>query len=339
MLATTILSGLLASVSIVSALPAPVDPLKATLNLNLKRSETGPVIPSNFPDPTVIEVGGKWFAFATRTKGSAIHVQAATSPNFNTWSLATNSDGSQYDALPTLGSWVDTSTTLSSNVWAPSIVELSANSFVMYYSATAKSSNKGAHCIGAATATSVLGPYTPKPNALFCPLAQGGAIDPAGFQDINGQRYIVYKIDGNSIGAATPLILQPVAADGITLQGTATTLLNNNGASDENVIEAPSIARTQYGTYVLTFSSGTFTDSSYTVSYAVSNSVTGPYTRNPNPLFKTGVDGLTAPGSATLASDASHMVFHANYGTIPNYGVGRAMYTADVTVTYGVLSA
>lgn len=69
----------------------------------------------------------------------------------------------------------------------------------MYYSAsTTQDASK--HCVGAATSTNVLGPYTPVGDAaLFCDLSVGGAIDAAGFND-DGQRYVVYKVDGNSLG-------------------------------------------------------------------------------------------------------------------------------------------
>jgi beta-xylosidase len=70
---------------------------------------------------------------------------------------------------------------------------------MMYYSATTKQ-DTAKHCIGAAKASSVTGPYKPVSNqALICPLAQGGAIDAAVYND-NGQRWITWKVDGNSIG-------------------------------------------------------------------------------------------------------------------------------------------
>lgn len=88
----------------------------------------------------------------------------------------------------------------------------------MYYSAALESSSSY-HCIGAAIASSIDGPYTPVGESpcvisststkttlfltftfrLICPLSEGGAIDSSGFND-DGTRYIVYKIDGNSIG-------------------------------------------------------------------------------------------------------------------------------------------
>ena len=69
----------------------------------------------------------------------------------------------------------------------------------MYYSATTNA-DTSKHCVGVAVSKTVTGPYTPVGStALICPLSQGGAIDASGFSD-NGNRYIVYKIDGNSIG-------------------------------------------------------------------------------------------------------------------------------------------
>lgn len=71
----------------------------------------------------------------------------------------------------------------------------------MYFAASATAADdQQKHCIGAATASTVEGPYAAQTDALICDLSEGGAIDPAGFQDYNGDRYIVYKVDGNSIG-------------------------------------------------------------------------------------------------------------------------------------------
>ena len=70
---------------------------------------------------------------------------------------------------------------------------------MLYFSASTVA-DTSKHCIGAAVSKSVLGPYVPTSDSpLFCPLSQGGAIDASGYSD-NGQRYIVYKVDGNSLG-------------------------------------------------------------------------------------------------------------------------------------------
>lgn len=140
--------------------------------------------------PSVIQVGSTWYAFATRTIGASIHIQVASSPDFNTWTLLNE------DALPNLPAWVDQS---APNTWAPDVNQLSDGSFVMYFSAST-TTDTTKHCVGAATSKTVTGPYTATAStALICPLSQGGAIDASGYDD-NGKRYIVYKVDGNSIG-------------------------------------------------------------------------------------------------------------------------------------------
>lgn len=108
-------------------------------------------------------------------------------------------------------------------------------SFVMYFSATT-TQDLSKHCIGAATSPTIEGPYTPINGTIACPIDQGGAIDASGFKDwemrgsgwgpgagplsnstssnstddsytgspawsnggAGGQRYVVYKVDGNS---------------------------------------------------------------------------------------------------------------------------------------------
>lgn len=73
----------------------------------------------------------------------------------------------------------------------------------MYYSAST-ADNPKLHCVGVATAPTVLGPYTPHSNPIICPTEQGGAIDAAGFES-DGQRYIVYKVVGCSLSRREPV--------------------------------------------------------------------------------------------------------------------------------------
>ncbi|KAK5166093.1 uncharacterized protein LTR77_008354 [Saxophila tyrrhenica] len=280
-------------------------------HINSKRWEAGPVLDeANFPDPSVILI--------------------AKSTDFLSWQIIKNSNGSQRDALPVLPAWVDAS---SPDTWAPDVVQLDDGSFVMYYAATT-ADYPNIHCIGAATSDTVLGPYVAQKSPLICPVSLGGAIDASGYDD-NGQRYIVYKIDGNAMGhggpcgntkapiVRTPLVLQPVARDGITLQSRATVLLDNNGAADQGVIEAPSLTKSG-NTWILYFSSGCFVTHNYTVSYATADSITGPYKRAERPLFETGDYDLDGPGGMSVFGDGKHMVFHGWKGD------GGTLYSAVV---------
>ena len=78
--------------------------------LTKRAFSNGPVITSNFPDPSFINVNGTYYAFATNN--GAQNIQIATSPDFITWAVTGD------DALPTLPSWA------TGNVWAPDILQL-----------------------------------------------------------------------------------------------------------------------------------------------------------------------------------------------------------------------
>jgi hypothetical protein len=96
------------------------------------------------------------------------------------------------------------------------------------------------HCIGIATASSPDGPFTPKNSPHFCDLANGGVIDPSGFQAPGGARYLLWKVDGNSIGRSTPIMIQQVGANGYDLLGSPVQLITNDPV-DGGLVEAPSM--------------------------------------------------------------------------------------------------
>ncbi|PNS16441.1 hypothetical protein CAC42_175 [Sphaceloma murrayae] len=304
----------------------------------------GPVITPHFPDPGLLNVNGTWWAYATRARGGAArrtYIQVASSPDFENWAVLQNSDGSQRDALPELPRWVNQT---RYDTWAPSVIQLAPDSFIMYYAATTVADNSGRfHCIGYALSQDPSGPFEASQEALICPLEEGGAIDPFAYQDRDGQRWLAYKIDGNARGnggtcgntnepiVPTPLMLQRMSPDGRRLVGDPIRLLDHNGIADDGLIEAPAIARSPEGVYFLFFSKGCFSTSAYTVSYATASTITGPYDRKPRPLFQTGDFGLTGPGGACVLFDGRHMVFHAFVGGVQ--GRSRSMYTALLNIT------
>lgn len=84
----------------------------------LKRSETGPHTSTDFPDPSIIHYDSVWHAFGTQSvyDNTDIHVQMASSTDFNDWTLLQGQD-----AMPTLPSWVNAS---SPEVWAPDVIKI-----------------------------------------------------------------------------------------------------------------------------------------------------------------------------------------------------------------------
>ncbi|TKA24252.1 hypothetical protein B0A50_06016 [Salinomyces thailandicus] len=330
----------------------------------------------NFPDPTLWYNDGTYYAFATNNAAGILeqpknfsayqygtsNVQIATSTNFVNWTLLT----SEHDPLPDIGKWVTHGLTKGktpipkSAVWAPGVIQRKTdNKLLMYYSAsahaegnattgahvTAKGRHPVPHCIGAAVSSTSdpAGPYDPVPEPLACPIAQGGAIDPAPFADKDGTLYLTYKIDGNNIGhgglcgntrapiVPTPLKLQKLAPDGLTPLAAPITILDRT-ASDGPLIEAPALIRSHEGIYFLFYSSGCTRSPTYNVKYATADTVTGPYTRSATtPVLQSGAWGLEAPGSVGVHEDASggfRMVFHARVKA--EMGRVRAMFSTGL---------
>jgi beta-xylosidase len=164
----------------------------------------------------------------------------------------------------------------------------------------------------------------------------GGAIDPAGFQDSDGSRYVVYKVDGNSLAGVgpcgnggvikrpTPIMLARVGPDGIAPAGRPVQILDRTD-DDGPLVEAPSITRLGDGSYALLYSSNCWNSENYDVRWARATSIGGPYTRMYK-LLQTGVFDLHSPGGASIASDGKHMVFHANLNG------GRAMFATTMRI-------
>jgi len=168
-------------------------PVQAALR---RRAKFSPVMNGqNFPDPAVIRTGDGWHAFSTNgnVNGKAVHVQVAYTADYKSWTFRGTKD-----AMPNLAPWVNKAVP---KVWAPDVMELPDGTFIMYYTASLASA-PATHCLGYATSKNVEGPYVDNAqNAWICPTKQGGAIDPAGYYDQkSNKRFVVYKIDGNSIG-------------------------------------------------------------------------------------------------------------------------------------------
>ncbi|KAE8374928.1 putative arabinan-endo 1,5-alpha-L-arabinase [Aspergillus bertholletiae] len=294
-------------------------------------------IDADFADPSIIKTGDGYYAFATNSHG--VNTQIAHSADFKTWKVL---DGQ--DALPgPLPSWVNGS---HSQIWAPDVIQRNDGIFVLYYSA-ATSGPKSKHCIGAATSSSVIGPYSPEKDVLACDKSKGGAIDAAGFKDDDGTYYVVYKVDGNSLNQGsnyhpTPIMLQKLKSDAVTPDGDAVQLIDRSDA-DGPLVEAPSLVKSG-GQYYLSFSSNWYNTLKYDVSYAVASAVTGPYTKvlAPDaPLLVSGdgsnVGPLGGPGGSDFREDGSAIAFHA-FNNGKDMGKGRGMWVANIKIGGGRIS-
>lgn len=267
------------------------------------------VIGQDFPDPAVLQAGSTYYAYSTSSGSGRIPYATASAPT-GPWSV-------KGDALPTKPAWAG-----DGGFWAPDVSRRSDGTYLMYFAGPSVA--QGRMCVGAAVANTPAGPFTSVGGTpLVCNASEGGDIDPSAFVDTDGRRYLVYKNDGNAIGAPTIIWLQPVAADGVTMTGGRTELLRNSRPEEGGVIEAPKLVR-RPSQYVLFYATGVYSQNTYSTSYGTSASLTGPYTKAYRPLLTTdSVNGaVQGPGGADVLGD--HIFFH---GWLSN---GRGMYVADL---------
>lgn len=176
-----------------------------------------------FADPSVIRgKDGWWYAYATSDP-----LRAGDAPG--AMHMARTRDWSSWEYLGTV--FDDTNrpawATATAGLWAPDIRYV-AGRYVLYFTVTDTTLNPGDDAaIGAATAPSPSGPWTPAPAPAVPPRpAPGGGFlwtfDPAGFTDTDGQRYLYF---GSYFGG---LWATRMSADGLTPVGDATQVAIDN---------------------------------------------------------------------------------------------------------------
>ena len=244
---------------------------------------------------------------------------------------------------------------------------------MMYYSAaTAKDPRK--HCIGAATSSTIAGPYKPLNTTIACDLAAGGAIDPDLFHDPQvDDYYLIYKVDGNSIGSGgacsnsnnpitpTPIAIQLLSSNLTSPIGDPVYLISNAVTDpgsdiivsypDGSNVEGPSMFF-HNGTYYLIYNSGCFADGTYEVKYLVCEDAPAAYAcgrwsdgqSDESVLLKTGSSpSVYAPGSVdvVVGENTTRIVFHGdlNVGWFGNNSEERVrgMFAAELVYKNGTV--
>jgi arabinan endo-1,5-alpha-L-arabinosidase len=264
---------------------------------------TNPVLDQDFPDPDVLKVGDDYYAYATNAND--VNIQAAKSTDLVHWQVLG-------EVLPTLPIWAVQSFGWA---WAPEVFSPAEGQYVMYFVARFAIGFDGTQCIGAATGEDPAGPFVPShPEPFICQTGEGGSIDPSMFLDTGGQRYVLWKNDGNSAGYQVWLYMQMVSADGLTLQGQPQRLLTVDQTWEGTLIEAPTLWQ-QDGKYYLFYSANAYDDRRYAVGYAVAENIFGPYVKAQGPFLATDLAaGLVGPGGQDIVSGphgGTWMLFHS----------------------------
>jgi hypothetical protein len=244
------------------------------------------------PDPFLLEDGDRWVLYTTQV--GLANIPVSTTPDLAAWSTPT-------DALPQLPAWAEWGRT-----WAPGALQRPGG-FVLYFAA--RSRTTGRQCIGAATSTSATGPFTStSPEPLVCQPELGGSIDPHPFVDADGTTYLLWKADGNAIGARSTLYSQRLRPDGLALEGQPTPLVHNDAAWEEPLIENPAFALLG-GRYVLLYSGGWWESDDYATGYATCDSPLGPCAKvtTKSPLHTSNSKVAGPAGACVITGPAGDM--------------------------------
>ncbi len=176
-----------------------------------------PVIDFDCPDPGVSRDGDRYIMSCT---GGRFRIY--TSTDLVNWTHAGHvfAEG----ARPT---WA------RDRFWAPEIHQVRPGRWVAYFSA---GRTDGRLAVGAAVSSSATGPF----EDIGAPLVHDpspGVIDVHYFRASDGQRYLTWKVDGNAVGARTPIRIQRLADDGTTRMGNIATILTNDRSWENHVVE------------------------------------------------------------------------------------------------------
>jgi xylan 1,4-beta-xylosidase len=281
---------------------------------------TNPAIAGDFPDPSVIRVGRDYWAAATSSEWGP-EFPILHSRDLVNWELV----GSVFRTRPawSVGSY-----------WAPEISQ-DKGRFFIYYAARKKG---GPLCVAVATASRPQGPYTDH-GPLVC--QEVGSIDGFPVTDENGQRYLLWKEDGNSVSKPTPIWAQRLSADGTRLLGERRELFHNDQAWEKHaslpygdLVEGPAVIRHNGWFYI--FYSGNFCcarECNYMLGVARSRKLLGPWEKNPgNPILR-GNETWKCPGHGTVVEDnrgRDFLLYHA-YKRDDFVYVGRQALLDEIT--------
>jgi beta-xylosidase len=272
------------------------------------RRPSSPVYDGDFPDPFVLTVGGRYYAYGTQTGN--VNIQVMESADLVRWEH-------RGDALPELPPWAAPGRT-----WAPAglvregtrgLRGVPQENCVLYYAV--RHEDAGRQCISVATSADPVGPFVDgSAGPLILQAERGGSIDPSPFVDSDGAAYLLWKSDDNAAGYTPSLWGAPLGADFRSLAGEPVELLRAGAAWEKPLVEAPSLVRVG-DLYVLFYSGGWWESDNYAIGYATGAGPLGPFRRatDGRPWLASG-PGMAGPGGAEVFTDAAgdrRIAFHA----------------------------
>jgi len=309
---------------VAGALVADRPPAVAGPPLHVARQTAGAVFDGDFPDPSVLLVGHRYYAFSTQS--GRFHLQVISSTDLTTWSAPA-------EALPRLPTWAAPGAT-----WAPAASAMPGGGYELFYAARDRALST--ECIGRATSSSPAGPFVDAdPEPFLCQPSLGGSIDPYVFSD-QGVAYLVWKSDGAN-GALQQVWSEVLSPGDTGLVGVPSLLLSATAPWEHGIVEGPAMLASATGLY-LYFSGNRWSTSAYAIGVVGCDTPLGPCANGLSPQALSTSAGARGPGGPTFFTDRAGevlMAFAAWSGT-PGSAVGRRelyLYGVDTTGTFPTL--
>ena len=219
---------------------------------------SNPVLKKDFPDPTVIKSGTKYYAYATN---SGSNIQVAVSADLQNWQLLP-------DAMPVKPVWAD------KDFWAPHVLyDAGLKKYVLFYSGESLDDKTG-KCLGVAFSEKPEGPFKDMGRPLLC--GEGFInIDPMAFVDPeDGKRWLFWG------SGFKPIKIQEMNKDwtGFTEGTSAKDLIPVARETYDRLVEGAWVDY-ENGKYYMYYSGDNCCGDKahYAVMVAKANTVTGPY--------------------------------------------------------------
>ncbi|HEY6533533.1 MAG TPA: glycoside hydrolase family 43 protein, partial [Acidimicrobiales bacterium] len=266
--------------------------------------EPGKPYTQNFPDPTVVWDGSKYWAYGTSTGGSLMPAMSST--DLKTWIPRPayspnpyNGDPFFNDSFPVPPRWSRGGTSRAGKAqWGPGVANL-ALGWTAY---TSWEVAPGRRCISAARSSSPAGPFTDNSSSpLVCDPDPGGSIDGQPFIDSNGTPYLLWKASGYPGFGPTRLLARQLSPDGMSFApgSSAAALMQTGLLWEGNGIENPSMVKAG-GTYWLIWSGNEWDSGDYRMGQARCNGPLGPCTRTSDAPILGNDSAQLGPGGGTL---------------------------------------
>lgn len=272
---------------------------------------TAPAYSGDFPDPFVVRLRGRYYAYATQTGN--INVQVMVSTDLSRWTHLG-------DAMPELPRWSSPGKT-----WAPAVLPRE-HGHALFVAVRDQAS--GRQHIALATARRPQGPFVDTLSTPFLSqVDRGGCIDPSLFVDHDATTYLVWKTDDDALGRPARLWGARLEPDGLSLAGPSVELLRQTEDWEMPRIEGPSLTRGEEG-YYLFYGGGDWTSSGYATGYAIGESPLGPFTKATREAsWMSSRKAAAGPGGAELFTDVAgglRIAYHAWHPDRVGYEAGGA---------------